>query len=108
MSEERFTRRPEVDPAADVDGWPRTGEVTASRIARVWVSPERARWAREQRRVAQELADGSVIVELSFKGTDFLVRDILAEAGDAAVLEPAEAREAVREAVARLRASAVR
>ena len=30
------------------------------------------------------------IVELSFKGTDFLVRDVLAEAGDAAVLEPAE------------------
>ena len=31
---------------------------TASRIARVWVSPERARWAREERRVAEELADG--------------------------------------------------
>ena len=44
------------------------------------------------------------IVELSFKGTDFLVRDVLAEAGDAAVLEPAEAREAVLAAVAALRA----
>jgi proteasome accessory factor C len=104
-----FQRRPEVDPAAEVDGgWLRTGEVQASRIARVWVAPERARWAREERRVADELADGSVVVELSFKGTDFLVRDILAEAGDAALLEPAEAREAVLEAVARLRASAVR
>ena len=41
--------RPEVDPAADVEGWPRTGEVEASRIARVWISPERARWAREER-----------------------------------------------------------
>ncbi|HEX2085191.1 MAG TPA: WYL domain-containing protein, partial [Solirubrobacteraceae bacterium] len=98
-----FERRPEVDPAADVEGWPRTGEVEASRAARVWVSPERARWAREERRVAQELSDGAVIVELRYKGTDFLVREILKEAGDAAVLEPAEAREAVREAVAKLR-----
>jgi proteasome accessory factor C len=104
-----FERRPEVDPAAEIDGgWLRTGEVEASRIARVWVAPERARWAREERRVAEELADGSVVVELSFKGTDFLVRDILAEAGDAAVLEPAEAREAVLSAVARLRSSAIR
>ncbi len=103
-----YEPRPEVNPAAELDGWLRTGEVQASRIARVWVSPERARWAREQRRVAQELADGSVIVELPFKGTDFLVRDVLAEAGDAAVLEPAEARAAVLAAVQRLRAGAVR
>ena len=106
MTEDRFTRRPEVDPAADVDGWPRTGEVTASRIARVWVSPERARWAREERRVNEELADGSVIVELPFKGVDWLVREGLAEAGDAVVLEPADAREAVLGAVERLRAAA--
>jgi proteasome accessory factor BC len=103
-----FTPRPEVDPAAEVDGWLRTGEVEASRTARVWVSPERARWAREERRVAEELADGSVIVELSFKGIDFLVRDVLAEAGDAVVLEPSDARDAVLAAAARLRASAVR
>ncbi len=98
-----FTRRAEVDPAADVEGWPRTGEVPASRTARVWVSPERARWAREERKVSQELADGSVIVELAFAGTDWLVREVLKEAGDAAVLEPQEAREAVCEAVLRLR-----
>ncbi len=47
VSDERFRPRPEVDPAAEVDGWLRTGEVEASRSARVWVSPERARWARE-------------------------------------------------------------
>jgi predicted DNA-binding transcriptional regulator YafY len=108
VTETPYEPRPEVNPAAELDGWLRTGEVQASRIARVWVSPERARWAREQRRVAQELADGSVIVELPFKGTHFLVRDVLAEAGDAAVLEPAEAREAVLAAVQRLRAAAVR
>ena len=35
------------------------------------------------------------MVELRFKGLDYLVKEILKEAGDAAVLEPAEARQAV-------------
>jgi predicted DNA-binding transcriptional regulator YafY len=103
VTDEKFDPRPEVDPAAEVDGWLRTGEVQASRSARVWVSPERARWAREARRVVEEWGDGAVIVELSFAGVDWLVREILKEAGDAAVLEPEDAREAVRAAVARLR-----
>jgi predicted DNA-binding transcriptional regulator YafY len=103
VTEEKFEPRPEVDPAAEVDGWLRTGEVQASRSARVWVSPERARWAREARRVVEEWSDGAVVVELSFAGVDWLVREILREAGDAAVLEPQDAREAVRAAVARLR-----
>jgi len=102
VTNETFEPRPEVDPAAEVDGWLRTGEVQASRSARVWVSPERARWAREARRVVEERSDGAVVVELSFAGVDWLVREILREAGDAAVLEPADARKAVREAVARL------
>ena len=102
VTKEKFEPRPEVDPAAEVDGWLRTGEVQASRSARVWVSPERARWAREARRVVQERTDGSVIVELSFAGVDWLVHEILKEAGDAAVLELADAREAVRVAVGRL------
>jgi proteasome accessory factor C len=102
VTDEAFEPRPEVDPGAEVDGWLRTGEVEASRSARVWVAPERARWAREARRVVEERSDGAVVVELSFAGVDWLVREILREAGDAAVLEPADAREAVREAVLRL------
>jgi predicted DNA-binding transcriptional regulator YafY len=102
VTEETFEPRPEVDPAAEVDGWLRTGEVQASRTARVWVSPERARWAREARRVVEERSDGAVVVELSFAGVDWLVREILREAGDAAVLEPRDAREAVRAAVSKL------
>jgi len=102
VTAQRFKPRPEVDPAAEVDGWLRTGEVEASRSARVWISPERARWAREARRVVQSCADGAVVVELSFAGLDWLVREILKEAGDAAVLEPEDARQAVRAAAARL------
>ena len=84
--------------ASDVNGWPKTGEVPASNRARVWISPERARWAREERNVVAELADGAVIVELGFAGVDWLVRETLKEAGDAVVLEPAQARDAVRHA----------
>ena len=103
VTDRKFEPRPEVDPAGEVDGWLRTGEVPASRSARVWVSPERARWAREARRVVEEWSDGAVVVELSFAGVDWLVREVLKEAGDAAVLEPQDARDAVRGAVARLR-----
>jgi proteasome accessory factor C len=102
VTDERFEPRSEVNPAADVDGWPRTGEVPASRRARLWISPERARWAREERTVIEQLADGALIVELSFAGVAWLVREVLKEAGDAAVLEPEDAREAVRTAAAHL------
>ena len=98
MTDESFEPRPDVDPAADVDGWPRTGEVPASRRARVWISPERARWAREERRITAELEDGAVVVERGFASMRYLVRDVLKEAGDAVVLEPADARAAVRDA----------
>ncbi|HEY3759943.1 MAG TPA: WYL domain-containing protein [Solirubrobacteraceae bacterium] len=102
VTEQSFEPRAEVDPAAEVDGWMRTGEVSSSRTAHVWISPERARWARESRRVLRESADGSVVVELSFAGVQWLVREVLKEAGDAAVLEPRDAREAVLAASARL------
>jgi proteasome accessory factor C len=95
VSDDAFEPRPDVDPAADVDGWPRTGEVPASQRARVWISPERARWAREERTVTAELEDGAVIVELGFAGVDWLVREVLKEAGDAVVLAPEDARGAV-------------
>jgi proteasome accessory factor BC len=104
VTEERFEPRAEVDPAAEVEGWMRTGEVQASRTARLWISPERARCARGSRRVVEERADGSVVVELSFAGVRWLVREVLREAGDAAVLQPEDAREAVLAAAAHLRA----
>jgi predicted DNA-binding transcriptional regulator YafY len=93
--DETFERREDLDPVADIAGWPRTGKVGGSRVAHVWISPEQARWASEERTVLAELPDGAVIVEWAYKGTAFLVREVLKEAGDAAVLEPADARGAV-------------
>jgi proteasome accessory factor C len=103
VTDEEFEPRSDVDPAADVDGWPRTGEVPASRRARVWISPERARWAREERTVTAELEDGAVVVERGFASMRYLVRDVLKEAGDAVVLEPEDARAAVRHAAETIR-----
>jgi proteasome accessory factor BC len=93
--DEHFERREDLDPIADIGGWPKTGTVEGSRVARVWISPEQARWAREKRELLAELEDGAIVVEYPFRGTDYLVKEILKEAGDAAVLEPADAREAV-------------
>src|SRR4051794_31127442 len=102
--DERFEPRPGIEP--DVRGWPRTGEVETSRAARVWISPERARWAREDRRVVEELADGSVIVVLHYAGETWLSREILKYAGDAVVLEPEDARRVVLEAAEALEGAA--
>jgi proteasome accessory factor C len=103
--DEEFEPREGIEP--EMQSWPTTGEVPASARARVWVSPERARWAREDRRVVEDLKDGAVVVELAYGGHDYLAREILKEAGDAVVLEPDEARSAVRDAAERV-AGAVR
>jgi proteasome accessory factor C len=105
VTNESFEPRSDVDPAADVDGWPRTGEVPSSRRARIWISPDRARWAREERTIVCELEDRALIVELGFAGVDWLVREVLKEAGDAVVLEPEDARAAVRAAATAIRAA---
>jgi predicted DNA-binding transcriptional regulator YafY len=80
--------------------WLVRGEVNTAGVARVWVSGERARWLREERTVVEELADGAVVVEVPYGSGDWLVREILKGAGDLVVVEPEEARAAVREAVA--------
>jgi proteasome accessory factor C len=102
--DETFEPRPGVEP--DVSGWPKTGQVDTSRAARVWISPERARWAREDRPVIEELKDGAVVVGLHYAGEDWLAREILKEAGDAVVLEPEDARQAVLEAAEALAGAA--
>jgi proteasome accessory factor C len=102
LTDDGFERREDLDPIADIAGWPRTGKVGGSNVARVWISPKQARWAGEERPVVNRLEGGAIVVEWAYKGTDFLVREVLKEAGDAVVLEPPEAREAVLAAAERL------
>jgi proteasome accessory factor C len=96
----RFDSRPELEEMPGADRWLVDGEVEDAKVARVWVSPERARWIREERTVVEELADGAVIVELPYAGTPWLIRETLKGAGDMVVLEPEDAREAVLKALA--------
>jgi proteasome accessory factor C len=104
--DETYEPRAGVEP--DVHGWLATGEVESASTARIWISPDRARWAREDRRVVQDLADGAVIVERTYASGDWLAREILKEAGDAVVLEPDDARRAVLEAAEALAGAAKR
>jgi proteasome accessory factor BC len=104
MKEARITER-EFEPREGIEErladqeWLSRGEVGSAGVARVWVSPERARWLREERTVTDELADGAVVVELPYGSRDWLVREILKGAGDLVALEPTDAREAVLEAL---------
>ena len=102
ITDRAYELRHDLDPIADIEGWPRTGEVGGSRTARVWISAEQARWAREERTVAAEFEDGSIVVEWTYKGEGYLVKEVLKEAGDAVILEPADLRAAVLTAAERL------
>jgi proteasome accessory factor BC len=96
VTEEEFEPRPEVaDIAAIEGGWLSEGQVPAAEVARVWVSPERARRAREEHTVVEELADGAVVIEVPYGSSDWLLREILKGAGELVVLKPTEAREMV-------------
>jgi predicted DNA-binding transcriptional regulator YafY len=96
VTEEDFEPRPEVaDIAAIEGGWLSEGQVPAAEVARVWVSPEQARRAREEHTVVEELADGAIVIEVPYGSPDWLLREILKGAGELVVLEPDEAREMV-------------
>ncbi|HEY6671768.1 MAG TPA: WYL domain-containing protein, partial [Solirubrobacterales bacterium] len=96
VTDEGFEPRPEVEEIAALEGSWLSGEnVPAADVARVWVSPERARWAREEHPVIEELADGAVVIEVPYGSTDWLLRETLKGAGELVVLEPEAAREAI-------------
>ncbi len=58
--------------------------------------------------MVEELDDGAVIVERTYASHEWLAREILKEAGDAVVIEPDEARQAVLEAAEALAGAARR
>jgi predicted DNA-binding transcriptional regulator YafY len=96
VTKESFEQRSEVEEIAAIEGGWLSGEhVPAADVARVWVSPERARWAREEHTVIEELADGAVLIEVPYGSIDWLLREILKGAGELVVIDPPQAREAI-------------
>jgi proteasome accessory factor C len=80
LKADRFEPRPGFDP---------TG-LRNARTARVWYSPAIARFKVE--RGATPLRDGAAVGDVRFGGDDWLVTEVLADLGEAVVLEPAEIR----------------
>jgi proteasome accessory factor C len=70
------------------------------RIARVWHSPAIARWKVE--RGARALTDGAAVAELPYKTEEWLLSEVLADAGETVVLEPASLRRLVARRAAEL------
>jgi predicted DNA-binding transcriptional regulator YafY len=102
MLEETFAPREGMMP--DLNGWARTGVVSSSTVARIWIEPEAARRVREEHDPVMELKDGAILIDLPYGGVNWLVTEIFKFAGDAVVLEPADARAAVRDAAKALKA----
>jgi len=93
------------------EGFKPRGDLRDARPARVWYSPEIARW-RMERGDAWMLKDGAALSEAPVGSPDWLVGEIFSYRGEAVVLEPkdlrsgiaARARELARElGVSRLR-----
>jgi predicted DNA-binding transcriptional regulator YafY len=80
LTRERFEARPGFEPHGLSD----------ARTARVWFSPAVARFKIE--RGATPLRDGSAIQDVRFGSVEWLQSEILADRGEAVVLEPAELR----------------
>jgi proteasome accessory factor C len=70
-------------------------EFRDARPARIWYSPEIARW--ELEKGARALADGSAVAERPVGSPEWLVGEILSYRGEAVVLEPPELRRQIVE-----------
>lgn len=81
LTEERFEPRAGFEPQGLRD----------ARRARIWYSPLIARWRLEQGG-GRELADGAAVCETAFGSPEWLVGEILANLGEAVVLEPDDLR----------------
>jgi predicted DNA-binding transcriptional regulator YafY len=80
MTKDRFEPREGFDPH----------EFRDARVARILYSPEVARWQVE--RGATLLRDGSALREVRIGSEEWLVWEVLAQRGEAVVLEPPELR----------------
>jgi proteasome accessory factor BC len=101
VTDETFVYRTEIEPELGIQDWMAGGGMEEAESARVWVSPDRARWKAEESQVVEQLADGAVVIDLPYKSIEFLEREIARGAGDLVVLEPEDAREKIAKELGR-------
>jgi proteasome accessory factor C len=83
LQRERFEPREGFEP----------DRLSGAAVARIWHSPEIARWKVEEG--AQPLEDGAAVSETAVGSPEWLVREILAARGESVVLEPGEERKRI-------------
>jgi proteasome accessory factor C len=86
LTDERFEAREGFEPSRLRD----------ARAARIWYSPQVARW-RVERGGAEALVDGAAVGEAPVGSTDWLVGEIFSYRGEAIVVEPADLRRQIAE-----------
>jgi predicted DNA-binding transcriptional regulator YafY len=86
LTDERFEPRQGFEPSRLRD----------ARAARIWYSPQVARW-RIERGGAHPLVDGAAVGEAPVGSTDWLVGEIFSYRGEAIVVEPADLRRQIAE-----------
>jgi predicted DNA-binding transcriptional regulator YafY len=91
LTDETFEARPDFEPSG----------LSRARTARVWFSPEVARYQLE-RGGARKLADGAALAETPVGSDEWLVGEIFSHRGEAVVLEPEDLRWRVSERAAEL------
>ena len=71
-------------------------------IARIWFTPERARWELEGRPGAQPARGGAAVADVTYGSREWLVSEILRYRGQAEVIEPEVVRTQVRRSAEQL------
>src|SRR6478736_1395742 len=71
-------------------------------IARIWFSPERARWELEGRPGARPARGGAAVADVTYGSREWLVSEILRYRGQAEVIEPEAVRTQVRRSAEQL------
>ncbi|HOT23298.1 MAG TPA: WYL domain-containing protein, partial [Thermoleophilia bacterium] len=102
LRDETFAPRPDLElELYRREGIP-SSQAYAPRTATVWYSPRAARYVEEEQPV-DRLPDGSCVVRQPYLDDPWLVHHLLRFAGEARPLAPADAVEAMRRTVRRLR-----
>ncbi|MCB0882071.1 MAG: WYL domain-containing protein [Thermoleophilia bacterium] len=105
VRDEAFTRRPEiarVEPDIAAGIGPTADE---TQRASVWCSPRVARWMVEEHASREHFADGSAVVEIPYRGENWVVKEVLKHQGDAVVLAPDALRRRVAGVAGRMGAT---
>lgn len=93
-----FARRDDLSVGAYLPWGDRPAQWgTHAQSASVWCDTSIARWLEEQHRSLERHSDGSVLVEIPYASSEWLVKELVKHQGDAVLFEPVPLRATVAE-----------